>query len=72
MYMQAERPVHWENGAEEHAWNVTILAPAEEMTLTDPRVILVAVANGVMLNEESDWYVCVCECLWCAWLCLCL
>lgn len=52
---QAERPVHWMNGATEHVWNVSLLVDSVPGTLSDTRVILVAVANNVLLHEETDW-----------------
>jgi len=52
---RAERPIHWENGATERVWNVTILVPGAPGTLGDARVVLSAVVHNVLLNEETDW-----------------
>jgi len=51
----AVRPRHWENGATEHTWHVTIHEPMVPLTLSDARVVAVAVVNNVLLHEEDDW-----------------
>lgn len=51
----ATRPVHWPNGATEHIWNVTISQPSVPGTISDVRVVAVAVLNNVLLHEQDDW-----------------
>mmetsp|Transcript_3390 Transcript_3390/g.8199 ORF Transcript_3390/g.8199 Transcript_3390/m.8199 type:complete len:354 (+) Transcript_3390:214-1275(+) len=51
----AVRPLHWPNGATEHAWHVTIHRESVPLTLSDVRIVAVAVVNNVLLHEEDDW-----------------
>jgi len=51
----AMRPLHWENGATEHVWHVTIIKDLGPNTLSDMRVVVTSVAQHVFQHMEDDW-----------------
>jgi hypothetical protein len=51
----AVRPLHWENGATEHVWQVTIIKDLGPNTLSDMRVVVTSVAQHVFQHMEDDW-----------------
>lgn len=52
---RAERPFHWENGATEHVWNVSITKPGPPGSIGDTRAIITTVVHLMLLDEQTDF-----------------
>jgi hypothetical protein len=52
---RAERPFHWENGAKEHVWNVSIMQPGPPGSIGDSRAIITTVVHLMLLDEQTDF-----------------
>lgn len=52
---KAVRPLHWENGATEHVWHVSIEKDLGPNSLSDMRVVVASVVQHILQHMEDDW-----------------